>query len=190
MTLLLFVLGYSCGITVLLIFLSLKLRKYQKWYQILLINPDSQLRVHRFFIEMEPIFKRFYPRLEKLVNKKGAPLTDINFQFRWLIWWKFFGQKKLQTALRLFNESQFLREVLRAPGKKYTRYKFKTFREKLGGEQLKLMQEEMVLTFHARGLLKWVTIIIDSFPLGQSYVKRTDIPIFVLEMRPFHALTT
>ena len=132
--------GYSLGVTVILIFLSFQNRRYRKWYRQLLINPDAPLRVQRFFIEMESIFQRFYPLLDRFKSKLGRPVTDLSFQFRWLAWWKFFGPKELQTAIRTFNQSKVLKKNLRAPAKPYSREIFRGFRKKLGAGMLERMQ--------------------------------------------------
>jgi len=76
--------GYSLITTVILIFLCVKNRRYRKWYRILLINPDDPLRVKRFFIEIEPVFQRFYPLLDRLKSKLRRQATEYYFQFRWL----------------------------------------------------------------------------------------------------------
>ncbi|MFQ5821769.1 MAG: hypothetical protein ACE5I5_17420, partial [Candidatus Heimdallarchaeota archaeon] len=169
---------YSLGSTVILIFLSLQTHRYRKWYRVLLINPDAPLRVQRFFLEMEPVFQRFYPLLDRLKCRRGRPATDYRFQFRWMVWWKFFGPQKLQQALRTFNQSQFLPNLLRAPSKLYSREIFHSFRKKLGDATLERMQALLIQWFEHRGLLDWGILIVDSFPVKSflNTVKCLKIP--------------
>ena len=159
-------------------FLSVQNRRYRMWYRILLINPEAPLRIQRFFLEMEPVFKRFYPLLDRLKSKLGRPITDLYFQFRWLAWWKFFGPKKLQTAIRTFNHSPSLNQLLRAPAAPYSREIFHGFRKKLGAGILERMQTLLLTQFERQGLLSWRLLIVDSFPLKSvlNTVKCLKIP--------------
>ena len=170
--------GYSLITTVILIFLSLQNSRYRQWYRQLLLNPDAPLRVKRFFIEMESVFQRFYPLLDRLKRKRGRPATDYRFQLRWLAWWKFFGPPKLQKAIRIFNRSKFLNKLLRAPAKPYSREIFHGFRKKLGTGTLERMQALLIERFHNQGLLEWLTLIVDSFPVKSflNTVKCLKIP--------------
>ena len=157
--------GYSLVTTAILIFLSVQNRRYRKWYLQLLINPDAPLRIQRFFIEMEPVFKRFYPLLARLKNKLGRPPMNYFFQFRWLVWWKFFGPTTLQTAIRVFNHSKSLKKLLRAPAKPYSRDIFRSFRQKLGDGMLERMQDLLIEQFERQGLLSGLILIVDSLPV-------------------------
>ena len=151
--------------TAILIFLCVQTRRYRKWYRLLLINPDAPLRIQRFFLEMEPVFQRFYPLLDRLKRKLGRPLTDLSFQFRWLAWWKFFGPTELQTAIRTFNQSKTLKKLLRAPAKPYSREIFRGFRQKLGAGMLERLQGLLIEQFERQGLLSGLVLIVDSFPV-------------------------
>lgn len=122
-----FLLSYSFFSTIILIFLFKQSRRYQKWYIILLITPNTDFRVERFFKEMKPQLDRFYPALKQLIAKVGRPLTDPRFQFRFLIWWKFFGPQKLTTAIRKLNHLPDLKIILKAPVQEYTSKKCKKF---------------------------------------------------------------
>ena len=170
--------GYSLVTSVILIFLCVQNRRHRKWYRQLLINPDAPLRVQRFFIEMASFFQRFYPLLDRLKNTRGRPATDYRFQFRWLAWWKFFGPKQLQKAIRTFNQSKFLKKLLRAPTKPYSREIFHGFRKKLGPSTLQRMQALLITQFEHQGLLSWLLLIVDSFPMKSflNTVKCLKIP--------------
>ncbi len=157
--------GYSLVTTTILIFLSVQNRRYRKWYRQLLIHPDAPLRIQRFFIEMESEFKRFYPLLDRLKSQLGRPITDLYFQDRWLVWWKFFGPKKLQPAIRMFNHSKSLKKILDAPAKPYSRDIFRGFRQKLGAGMLEHLQGLLIEQFERQGLLSGLVLLVDSFPV-------------------------
>ena len=125
---------YSIILTLILIFVLPQTIKYRNLYFRLLLDNKGNLRVERFFKEIEVILKRFYPYLDSLKSKKGRKATDYCFQFRWIIWWKFFGPDILQKALRVYNESNFLKHLLNGPPVEYTREKFHYFRKKLSGD--------------------------------------------------------
>lgn len=156
-------------ITLILILLLPQTYKYRKWYLTLLISPKDDFRVLRFFKEMEGIFKKFYPYLQSLNENKGRKATDYCFQFRWLIWWKFFGSNVLQKALREYNESEFLKNVLQGPSITYTREKFHYFRKKLSSEKIEQWGTELILELIKNKRLSLKTIIMDSFPI-KSYL--------------------
>ena len=156
---------YCVGSSVILIFLSLQIRQFRTWYRVLLLHPEAPLRVQRFFLEMDPVFHRFYPLLDRLKSPRGRPATDYRFQFRWLVWWKFFGPPILQQAIRAFNHSPFLHTVLRAPTHLYSREIFHGFRQKLGAGPLERMQALLIQEFTRQGLLNWRLLIVDSFPV-------------------------
>ena len=156
-------------VTIILILLLPQTYKYRKWYINLLISPTSNFRVERFFNEMETIFKKFYPYLKSLNENKGRKPTDYCFQFRWLIWWKFFGSNVLQKALREYNESEFLRNLLKGPATAYTREKFHYFRKKLSSEKIEQWGTELILEMINDKKLSLKTIIMDSFPI-KSYL--------------------
>ncbi len=169
---------YCVGSSVILIFLSLQIRQFRIWYRVLLLQPEAPLRVQRFFLEMESVFHRFYPLLDHLKCPRGRPATDYRFQFRWLVWWKFFGPPILQQALRAFNHSPFLHTVLRAPSHLYSREIFHGFRKKLGAGPLERMQALVLQDFARQGLLNWRLLIVDSFPVKSflNTVKCLKIP--------------
>lgn len=179
-------LGYSSVASLLLVFLYGKWQRYTNWYQVLLINPHSQFRVHRFFTELDPVIDDFQPHLQVLLASTGHPLTDVAFQLRWLIWWKFFGPRTLQKALRVFQESDFLQVLLRAPAGDYTREIFHTFRKKLEAQALDAMMDDLISTIDEAGLLDWKTAIVDSAPLKsylntQKCLKRPKVEYTVLK---------
>jgi len=151
--------------TTILIFLSIQNRRYRTWYRTLLINPEAPLRIQRFFLEMDPVFQRFYPLLDHLKSPRGRPITDLSFQFRWLVWWKFFGPTELQPAIRMFNHSTSLQKILRAPVKPYSRDIFRGFRQKLGAGLLEHLQGLLIDQFERQGLLSGLFLLVDSFPV-------------------------
>ena len=181
-----FLLSYSLFSTIILIFLFKQRGRYKKWYLILLIGSNTDFRVDRFFKEMESQFNHFYYGLKQLIAKVGRPLTDPRFQFRFLIWWKFFGPKQLATAIRKLNNSPDLKTILKAPINEYTSKKFHYFRKKLGACRLEKMQEILIQNFQFQGFLKWKTIIVDSFPVKsflntQKCLRRPKIDILLVK---------
>lgn len=143
--------------------------KFRKWYFLLLLDPKSNFRVTRFFSELEPIFIRIYPSLRTLINKKGRKPVDYCFQFRWLIWWKFFGSSVLQKAFREFNRSDFLKKTLNCPVNTYSREVFHYFRKKIKSEEIEQWGSDLIKEFHKHKLITFKTIVIDSFPI-KSYL--------------------
>jgi len=97
---------------------------------------------------------------------------QTSFQFRWLVWWKFFGPKDLQTAIRTFNQSKTLKNLLRAPAKPYSREIFRGFRQKLGAGMLERLQSLLIEQFERQGLLSGLILIVDSFPV-KSFLNTT-----------------
>lgn len=160
---------YSLILTSILIFLLPQTIKYRKWYLKLLIDSKSNFRTERFFKEMNSIFKKFYPYLESLKQKRGRKPTDYCFQFRWLIWWRFFGSYILQKALREYNESEFLKKLLDGPAYEYTREQFHNFRKKLSPDIIEQWGTELILEIVNKNTSILKTIIMDSFPI-KSYL--------------------
>ena len=160
---------YSVTLTIILILLLPQTYNYRKWYLKILVTPTSNFRVERFFKEMEQVFKKFYPYLNSLNANKGRKATDYCFQFRWLMWWKFFGSNVLQKALREYNESEFLKKVLQGPSTVYTREKFHYFRKKLSSEKIEQWGTELILEMINNKILNIKTIIMDRFPI-KSYL--------------------
>ena len=160
---------YSIIMTIILILLLPQTYKYRKWYLNLLLNDQGNFRVERFFKEMEDIFEQIYPYFNSLKNKKGRKPVDYCFQFRWLIWWKFFGSNVLQKALREYNESEFLKKLLKGPICAYTREQFHYFRKKISTEKIEQWGTELILEMINNKTLSLKTIIIDSFPI-KSYL--------------------
>lgn len=183
-----FLFWYSVFITVILTFLFRDWFKIRRWYLIILINPESHVRVFRFFKEMNSILKKFYPLLEELISHRGRNPVDFKFQFRFLIWWKFFNRKTLNQAIRELNSSEFLRKLLDCPVKTYSREIFHTFRKKVESSTLEVMQEELISEFFNKKILDLKTIILDSFPVKsilntQKCLKRP--PINLKQMKEF-----
>ena len=160
-----FLFSYSIISTFILTFLFSDWIKIKKWYLTILINPESNVRVVRFFKEMNSVLKNFYPMLDDLVNERGRKPIDFKFQFRFLIWWKFFNQNTLNQAIREFNSSVFLKKVLESPIDHYSREIFHTFRKKLESSALEIMQEKLISEFLNMKILNLKTIIFDSFPV-------------------------
>ena len=118
---------------------------------------------------MESVFRKVYPYFDSLKSQKGRKPTDYCFQFRFLIWWKFFGSNVLQKAIREYNESEFLKKLLKGPACDYTREQFHYFRKKLSTEKLEQWGTELILEMINNKKLSLKTIIIDSFPI-KSYL--------------------
>lgn len=172
MTLHTLMLIYSLSSTIILIFLFCKMATYKNCYLELLIEPNDPQRVQIFFTTIEPTLKKIYKEFKPLYCKHGRKSTDYNFQFRWLLWWKFFGSPVLAEALREFNRNANLRRILRAPDKRYTREIFHGFRKKLGESKLEQLQSILLKEISKIYDISWETVVIDSFPID-SYLNTT-----------------
>lgn len=172
MTLNTLMLAYNFCLTIILIFLFSKVKFYKKRYKRLLINPNELQRVQIFFDSIEPALKKIYKILKPLHCKRGRKSTDYCFQFRWLLWWKFFGSPVLQNALDKFNENLTLKKILRAPDKLYTREIFHGFRKKVGDYKLEQIQGILLKEIGKIHDINWETVVIDSFPID-SYLNTT-----------------
>ncbi|MFX0065582.1 MAG: hypothetical protein ACFFC7_25705 [Candidatus Hermodarchaeota archaeon] len=97
--------------------------------------------------------------------KRGRPATDYRFQLRFLMWWKMFGPVPLATAVRRFNQSPELRQLLGAPASAYTRFALLRFLKKLQPRTIATMCLQLLKDWLATGLLDLGHLVIDSFPV-------------------------
>lgn len=131
----------------------------------LLVKPKSDFHVERFFSELSGLLEDFYEHLMDIPKTIGRSLTDVCFQFRFSLWWKFFGPKELENAVELYNDSLFLKKTLGDPGAPYSSRKLLYFVEKLGTDHLQAMQEKLIHDFFIKGYIRFTTLIVDSFPV-------------------------
>ena len=140
-------------------------QQYQPFYFRLLFPSKSEFHVARFFHELSDLLTPFERTLSSLVSPMWCPLTSPAFQFRFALWWNFFGNHELEAVIKCFNASQFLRDLLQAPEKPYSSRKFLYFGEKLGIERLQQLQEQIVQYFFQSGWIRLSQLILDSFPV-------------------------
>lgn len=158
-------LGYALVLHLLLIFLFVRGNYWKSVYQNVLLDSYALERVRVFFQTLEPILKICYKFLDRLRCKKGRPPTDYRFQFRFLLWWKFFQPIPLTTALRKVNHSPELQQVLEAPQEPYTRFSLGRFLKKLGVGSLTKRCFWILADFIQQGILDFSQVILDSFPI-------------------------
>jgi len=163
---------YSFIITIISIFLFNRETSYKKKYKQLLKYPNKPQRVQIFFNKIKPVLEEIYKEFDPLYCKRGRKPTNYCFQFRWLLWWKFFGSPVLSTALKEFNENSNLHEILRAPAKIYTREIFHGFRKKLEECNFEKIQTILLKEIDKLHKMDWNTLVIDSFPI-ESYLNTT-----------------
>lgn len=112
-------LGYAVVLHLLLIFLLARGSHWKRLYQTVLLDAYALERVRVFFQILEPVLKVLYRFLDRLRSKTGRPPTDYRFQFRFVLWWKFFNPVPLAAAVRRFNKSPALKQILDAPATPY-----------------------------------------------------------------------
>lgn len=157
---------YSFILTIISIFLFCQKTSYKKKYKELLIKPNELQRILLFFKTIKSPLKEVYKLLKPLNCKRGRKPTDYCFQFRWFIWWKFFGPRKLSRAIDIFNENDTLRKILCAPDKLYSREIFHGFRKKLEDGKLEQIQAVLLKKIDNLHKLNFNTLVFDTFPIN------------------------
>ena len=99
MNILAFLFAYSIISTSLLTFLYKKNQHLQQQLEQLLRTFTEEFQVKQFFLRVDEPLKKIYPLLDTLYNHYGRPPVDYHYQFRFLLWWKFFGSPILEEAL-------------------------------------------------------------------------------------------
>lgn len=181
-----FLFGTSLSLLALSVFLFHQKQFYQSRYFQVLLNPNSQFHVECFFQELTELVTPFDAQLNALINTTGCPITSPPFQFRFALWWKFFGPSKLENAIAQFNDSPFLHPLLKAPKKKYSSRKFLYFVKKLGITRLQELQTQIIQQLVQTGWIKISQLILDSFPVKsvlnvQKCLRRPKIDYIVLK---------
>ncbi len=157
---------YSFILTIISIFLFCQKTSYKKKYLKLLIDPNELQRVQLFFETIKSPLKEIYKLLKPLNFKRGRKPTNYCFQFRWLLWWKFFGPRKLSRAIDIFNENDTLRKILCAPDKLHSREIFHGFRKKLNEGKLEQIQAVLLKKINNLHKLNFDTLVFDTFPIN------------------------
>ena len=158
-------LGYAVVLHLLLIFLLARGNHWKRLYQNVLLDAYALERVRVFFQTLEPVLKVLYRFLDRLRSNTGRPPTDYRFQFRFVLWWKFFHPVPLAAAVRRFNKSPALKQILAAPAAPYTRFSLRRFMKKLAGGTVPKMCFWLVADLVKKGILDLSQVIIDSFPI-------------------------
>ena len=111
------------------------------------------------------VLELFKQKLLALAKSKTKKMTDPVFQFRFILWWKYFGPKKLSEAIRTFNATPVLQRILKAPAKPYTRFIFRGFYTKITADFMDDLLTELVNRLCSWKNIGWITIVLDSFPV-------------------------
>ncbi|MFX0091104.1 MAG: transposase [Candidatus Hodarchaeota archaeon] len=156
---------YFVFLHLLLIFLFAWGNHWKQLYQAVLLDSYALERVRRFFQTLRPVLNYLYRAVDRLQQRKGRPPTDYRFQLRFLLWWKFFEPVPLTTAVRRFNHSPELQQVLQAPSKPYTRFAMYRFLKKLQAQMVSRMCLQILLDLIQQGVLDLSRTIIDSYPV-------------------------
>ncbi|MFX0093321.1 MAG: hypothetical protein ACFFBD_16315, partial [Candidatus Hodarchaeota archaeon] len=156
---------YVVLLHLLLIFLFVWGHQWKTLYQAVLLDSYALERIRRFFLTLKPVLKYLYRFIDRLNSPLGRPPTDYRFQFRFLLWWKFFEPRPLTAAVRRFNQSPELRKILDAPPGPYTRFAVYRFLKKLQNQIVPRMCLTVLLDFVRGGVLDFSRLIIDSYPV-------------------------
>ncbi|MFX0094742.1 MAG: hypothetical protein ACFFBD_23600, partial [Candidatus Hodarchaeota archaeon] len=156
---------YFVLLHLLLIFLFLGGIRWKKLYQAVLLDSYALERIQRFFQVLQPVLKSLYRFIDQLNKSTGRPPTDYRFQFRFLLWWKFFEPGPLTTAVRRFNNSPELKQILDAPATPYTRFAMSRFLKKLRNQTVPRMCLTILLDLIRSGVLDLSRLIMDSYPV-------------------------
>jgi hypothetical protein len=172
--------GYVCSLHLLLIYLLIWGQQWRIRYQTVLLDTYALERIRGFFQTLQPVLKRIYPLVDRLKARRGRPATDYRFQLRFLLWWKMFGPVPMATAVRHFNQSPELRNLLNAPAAVYTRFALLRFLKKLQPRTIATMCLRLLKDWLATGLLDLGHLIIDSFPVYSylNFSKCLKVPKF------------
>ena len=165
MLILAFLFVYSLGSTALL---SFQLQKNQSLRRQLTELPKTfteEFQVKQFFVRLEEPLKKIYPLLDSLYEQRGRSPVDYHYQFRFLLWWKFFGSPVLEESLETLNSSENLKQVLQCPPIQYTAEIFKGFLKKLTEDIFSQIQLVLLEEIETRIPIDYSELSIDSFPV-------------------------
>ena len=162
----LLLLGYFLFTIPLITFLVVERKVLKQLYLQAARQSESLERVRSFFKVIEPLLKVFDRYLNTLKAGTGNPPTDYGFQLRFMIWWKIFKPGPLETAIRWFNNSTGLKEILGDTGKDYNRFAYTRFREKLGERSFRHLMIVVVFVLMKEKAINLARIGVDSFPVS------------------------
>jgi len=162
-TLLLF--SYGVGTTIVLTVMVIRSEYYRHLYHNVAWDHYSLENVKLFFRRMNSVLATIYPLVDQLNKGQGRPATDRRFQLRFVIWWKLFGPKGQQTAVRDFNHSPSLQSILQSPANPYSRSSLRRFLQDLGEKGFQEIGVKLVKFLVEAKYLTLSRITIDSFPV-------------------------
>ena len=96
MIILAFLFLYSVVCTSLITFLYKKNQYLQQQLEQLPKTFIEEFQVKQFFLRVDEPLKKVYSLLDTLYKHYGRPPVDYHYQFRFLLWWKFFGHQFLK----------------------------------------------------------------------------------------------
>ena len=181
MNILTFLLLYSVVCTSLLTFLYKKNLFLQQQIEQLPKTFTEEFQVRQFFLRINKPLKKIYPLLDTLYSHYGRPPVDYHFQFRFLLWWKFFGSSVLEEALETLNESTNLKTILQCPTIRYTAEVLKSFMKKLTEDVFGQIQMILLQEIETKIPIDYSELSIDSFPVKsplntQKCLKHVTLP--------------
>lgn len=163
MTLLLF--SYGVGTTIVLTVMVIRSEYYRHLYRNVAWDKYSLENVKVFFWRINSVLTKLYPLVDRLNKQQGRPATDRRFQLRFVIWWKLFGSKGQQTAVRELYRSPSLQSILQAPADSYSRSSLRRFLKDLGEEGFQEIGVKVVKFLIESKYFTLSRITIDSFPV-------------------------
>ena len=139
-------------------YLQLQLKQLPKTFIV-------EFQVKQFFLRIGKPLTNIYSLLDTLYSHYGRPPVDYHFQFRFLLWWKFFGSQVLGEALETLNESINLKTILRCPPIHYTAEVLKSFMKKLTEDVFSQIQMFLLEEIETKIPIDYSELAIDSFPV-------------------------
>lgn len=162
-TLLLF--SYGVGTTIFLTVMVIRSEYYRHLYQNVAWDHYSLENIKIFFQRINSVLTEIYPLIDRLNKGQGRPATDRRFQLRFVIWWKLFGPRGQQTAVRELNRSPSLQYILQMPVDPYSRSSLRRFLQDLGEDGFQEIGVRLVKFLIEAQYLSLSRITIDSFPV-------------------------
>lgn len=162
-TILLF--SYGVGTTIVLTVMVIRSEYYRHLYHNVAWDHYSLENVKIFFRRMNSVLTELYPLVNQLNKGQGRPATDRRFQLRFVIWWKLFGPRGQQTAVRELNHSPSLQYLLQSPVDPYSRSSLRRFLQDLGEDGFQEIGVTLVKFLIEAKYVTLSRITIDSFPV-------------------------
>ena len=165
MIILAFLFLYSVVGTCLLAFLFKRNQYLQQQLKQLPKTFTEEFQVKQFFLRIDKQLMKIYPQLDTLYSHYGCSPVDYHFQFRILLWWKFFGSQVLEEALETLNASINLKTILQCPPIHYTAEVLKSFMKKFTEDVFSQIQMFLLEEIETKIPINYSDLTIDFFPV-------------------------